>query len=260
MVEVLADPALYAFTGGDRPDLPALEVRRGRLAAFSLAITPAYLAGMSDDAPCNCGCPNTFSTKDADADLKRYLKQGPDRTTRALIDAIVAEGVEGATLLDIGGGIGAIQWELLASGVARSTTVDATEAYVAAARAEAERRGYGDRTTGRAGTFEEIASEIEPVDIVTLDRVVCCDPNLAGLLASAAGHARRMVGLVYPRGTWWNRLAGRVMNAFAWLARDHTRWHLHQPADIDRILTGAGFRRREIDRTFVWQVALYVRP
>lgn len=215
---------------------------------------------MPDDAPCNCGCPNTFSTKDADDDLQRYLKQGPDRTTRALIDAIVAEGVEGATLLDIGGGIGAIPLGLLASGAARATTVDATEAYVAVARAEAERRGYGDRTTGRVGTFEEIAPQIEPADIVTLDRVVCCDPNLARLLASAAERAVRMIGLVYPRRTWWNRLAARVLNAFAWLTRNQTRWHLHEPTDIDRILTSAGFRRREIDRTFVWQVALYVRP
>lgn len=215
---------------------------------------------MADHAPCSCGCPNTFSAKDADDDLARYLKRGPDRTTRALIDAIIAEGIEDATLIDIGGGIGAIQLELLASGAARATTVDATEAYVAVARAEAERRGYGDRTSGRAGTFEEIAPEIEPADIVTLDRVVCCDPNLPGLLDSAAARARRMVGLVYPRDTWWNRLGARLMNAAAWLTRDGTRAYLHDPAEIDRILTTAGFRRREIERTFVWQVALYVRP
>ena len=215
---------------------------------------------MSDEAPCSCGCPNTFSTKDADADLARYLKKGPDGTTRALVGAIVGEGVEGASLLDIGGGIGAIQLELLASGAARATTVDATEAYVAVARAEAERRGYGDRTIGRTGTFEEIASEIETADIVTLDRVVCCDPDLNGLLASAAGHARRMVGLVYPRGTWWNRLGARVLNALSWLTRSPTRAYLHEPAAIDGILTGSGFRRREIARTLVWQVALYVRP
>lgn len=214
---------------------------------------------MPDQVPCSCGCPNTLSTKDADGDLERYLKKGPDGTTRALIDAIVAEGIEGATLLDIGGGIGAIQLELLASGAARSTTVDATEAYVAVARAEAERRGFGDRTSNRAGAFGAHASEIEPADIVTLDRVVCCDPDLAGLLGSAAGRARRMIGLVYPRGTWWNSLAARVMNALGWLTRDRTRWYLHDPADIDRILTGAGFRRREIDRTLVWQVALYVK-
>ena len=215
---------------------------------------------MPDENPCRCGCPNTFDAKAAEGDLKRYLDKGPDGTTQSLIDAIVAEGVDGATLLDIGGGIGAIQLALLAAGAAGATSVDATDAYVSTALAEAERRGYGDRTSGRVGTFEEIASEIEPADVVTLDRVVCCDPDLLGLLESAAARARRMVGLVYPRATWWNRIAKVFLDGLSWLTRDRTRWHLHEPVEIDRILTAAGFRRREVGRTFVWQVALYVKP
>lgn len=215
---------------------------------------------MPERDPCTCGCPNTFSTKEADGDLKRYLKKGPDGTTRALIDAIVAEGVDGATLLDIGGGIGAIPLELLAAGAASAQSVDASEAYVAVARDEADRRGYGDRTSARAGDFVELAPEIEPADVVTLDRVVCCDPNLLGLLGPAAERARRMVGLVYPRQTWWNRIAARAIAGFGWLTRDTKRWHLHRTRDIDAILHGAGFRRREIERTLIWQVVLYVRP
>ena len=215
---------------------------------------------MPDERPCRCGCPNTFDAKAAEGDLKRYLDKGPERTTQSLIDAIVEAGVDGATLLDIGGGIGAIQLALLEAGAAGVTAVDATDAYVSTALAEAGRRGFGERTTGRVGTFEEIASEIEPADIVTLDRVVCCDPDLPGLLESAATRARRMVGLVYPRVTWWNRIAKLCIDGFSWLTRSGTRFHLHQPSDIDRILTSAGFRRREIDRTLIWQVALYVRP
>ena len=214
---------------------------------------------MPQPEPCTYGCPNTFSTKDAEGDLKRYRKQGPDGTTRALIDAIVAEGIDGATLLDIGGGIGAIPLELLAAGAASATSVDATEAYVAIARGEAERRGYGDRTSACVGAFEDLAPGIEPADVVTLDRVVCCDPNLAGLLAPAAERARHMVGLVYPRDAWWNRAAARVIAVFGWLTRDTTRWHLHPTREIDAILRGAGFRRREVDRTLIWQVVLYVR-
>jgi len=214
---------------------------------------------MPERNTCTCGCPNTFSTKEAEGDLKRYIKQGPDRTTRALIDAIVAEGIDGATLLDIGGGVGAIPLELLAAGAASATAVDATEAYVAVARGEAERRGYGDRTSARAGDFVDLAPEIEPADVVTLDRVVCCDPNLLGLLGPAAERAKRMVGLVYPRDAWWNRVAARVITAFGWLTRDSTRWHLHPTSEIDAILRGAGFGRREIDRTLIWQVVLYVR-
>ncbi len=215
---------------------------------------------MPEEPRCSCGCPNTFSTKTADNDLTRYLEHGPDGTTRALIEAIVAEGVEGATLLDIGGGIGAIQLELLAAGVASATSVDATEAYVEVARAEAGRRGFGDRTTAKSGDFVEIAKEIGPADVVTLDRVVCCDPDLAGLLEQATARARRMVGLVYPRDTWWNRIGARAIAVFSWLTRDATRWHLHRSSDVDAILARAGFRRREIERSLIWQVVLYVRP
>jgi magnesium-protoporphyrin O-methyltransferase len=211
------------------------------------------------DEPCACGCPNTFDAKMAEGDLKRYLKKGADGTTRSLIDAIVGQGIEGATLLDIGGGIGAIQLELLAAGAERATAVDATEAYVQVARAEAVRRGYGERVRPLVGTFETLASEIETADIVTLDRVVCCDPDLPGLLGSVVTHARRMVGLVYPRETWWNRIAARLLAVWGWLTRDSTRWHLHRTAEIEAILRGAGFGPRTVDRSLIWHVVLYVR-
>ena len=214
---------------------------------------------MSDER-CRCGCVNTFSTKDAEADLQRYRKDGPDATTRALIDAIRGEGIEGASLLDIGGGIGAIQLQLLAAGLERSSSVDASEAYIAVAREEAARRGFGDRATHRFGTLADVATEIDGADVVTLDRVVCCSSDLPALLGTAVDRARRMVGLVYPRPTWWNRAAAYAINAFGWLTRDATRWHLHPEAEIRGILERAGFERRDIDRTFVWQVALYVRP
>jgi Ribosomal protein L11 methyltransferase (PrmA) len=214
---------------------------------------------MPDRTPCTCGCPNTFDVKEARDDLKRYLDQGPDKTTKALIDAIVAEGIEGATLLDIGAGIGAIQIALLGDGAASAESVDATEAYVRVARDEAARRGYAERTNGRVGTLEVLAPAIEPADVVTLDRVVCCDPDLPGLLIRAAERARRMVGLVYPRETWWNRLAARGLAAWGWLTRDSTRWYIHPTAEIDAILRSAGFRRRDVDRSLIWHVALYVK-
>jgi len=212
------------------------------------------------DEPCRCGCVNTFSTKAAEDDLRRYRRQGPDRTTRALITAIRAQGIEGASLLDIGGGIGAIQLELLGAGLGSSTSVDASEAYVAVARQEATRRGYSERASHLYGTLADVQAQVEGADVVTLDRVVCCSSDLPALLGTAVDRARRMVGLVYPRPTSWNRIAARVLNAFSWLTRDTTRWHLHPEAEIRAILTRAGFERHEVARSFVWQVALYVRP
>src|SRR5215210_5561700 len=113
---------------------------------------------MPERAGCPDGCcVNTFSSREAEKDLERYRKNGPDKTTRALVDAIVEAGVNDATVLDIGGGIGAIQLELLAAGAASAQSVDASEAYVGVARAEAARRGFGDRTDHRLGSFESLA-------------------------------------------------------------------------------------------------------
>ena len=215
---------------------------------------------MPERRPCECGCsPNTFSDREAADDLKRYLEEGPDKTTRALLDAIVAEGVEGATVLDVGGGIGAIQLELLAAGATRSEAVDASASYIEMARAEAERRGYGDRTSGRVGDFVELASSVEPADIVTLDRVVCCYPDIDALLGAAAAKATRIVGLVYPRDIWWNRIAARVVNSWGWLTRDATRWYQYPTRQVDGIMRRAGFAGHEITRDWIWQVVLYRR-
>jgi 2-polyprenyl-3-methyl-5-hydroxy-6-metoxy-1,4-benzoquinol methylase len=211
------------------------------------------------DAPCNCNSMNTFSAKEADADLERFRKEGPTPTTRALLEAIVAEGVAGATLLDIGAGIGAIQLELLAAGAASAQSVDATEAYVEIARIEAERRGYGDRTRGQLGDFVELAKDIAPADIVTLDKVVCCYADMPSLIRQVAEHAGRAVGMVYPREIWWNRIASRAFATLGWLTRDTTRWHVHRTSDIDSIMRDAGLTRREVRRDKIWQVVLYVR-
>ncbi len=58
-----------------------------------------------------------YDEERASSQLRSYRRKGPIPSTRALIMVLVAEGVEGATLLDIGGGIGAIQHELLDAGL-----------------------------------------------------------------------------------------------------------------------------------------------
>ena len=134
-----------------------------------------------------------------------------------------------------------------------------TEAYVTVSHEEAERRGLGERFTGRVGDFVALAPEIEPADVVTLDKVVCCYADMPALVERAAERARRTIGLVFPRETWWNRVAARVLDAWSWLTRDPVRWRLHRPADIDRVLAGAGFERHDVSRDLIWHVVLYRR-
>jgi magnesium-protoporphyrin O-methyltransferase len=103
-----------------------------------------------------------YNEKRAASQLRKYRENGPIASTQTLIDALKTEGIEGATLLDIGGGIGAIQHELLAAGAAHATSVDASNPYLETAREESIRRGLGDRVTYRHGDFVELAESIPP--------------------------------------------------------------------------------------------------
>ena len=176
-----------------------------------------------------------------------------------LTEAIKEASVDGLTLLDIGGGVGAIQHELLGAGVDQATQVDASAAYIAAARAEAQRRGNAERVSYRHGNFVDLAADIDPADIVTLDRVICCYPEMEKLVGLSAAKARRLYGLVYPRDTWWVKLGLALMNFFLRLQRSHYRTFAHPTKSVEAILNGNGLRQSFYRRTLVWQVAVYRR-
>ena len=145
------------------------------------------------------GAGKVFGTRQAYKDLKRLRAKGPSHSTRVLVDAMRGQGVEDATVLDIGGGVGAAQIGLLESGAARVVGVDASAAYLAVAEEEMKRRGLWDRVEYRFGDFLDVAGELMPTDVVILDRVVCCYPHMKELMVRSTALAQRMVGLVYPR-------------------------------------------------------------
>ena len=160
------------------------------------------------------GIEDLFSEAYVAGELKRYRKRGPDKTTRILIEALKKEGVKGETLLDIGGGLGAIQHELLQAGVQSATDIEASNAYFNAVKEETARRGYADRVDYRHGNFVELADEVPPADIVTLNRVICCYPELEKMVNLSASRAGKLYGLVYPRTDWWMKIWHILQSAF----------------------------------------------
>jgi magnesium-protoporphyrin O-methyltransferase len=208
---------------------------------------------------CRLDYESVFSEKRARQDLKRYRKKGPDTSTRLLIDALRAAGVRGRTLLDIGGGVGAIDHELLAEGAASAVHVDASAASAAAAQEEATRRGTRDRMEFRGGDFVALATSIAPADVVTLDRVICCYPDMEDLVRESAAHARHLYGIVIPRESWITRVGRFGVNTVFTLMRNPFRFHIHRIADIERVLAAAGLRPRSTTETIFWRVAVYAR-
>jgi 2-polyprenyl-3-methyl-5-hydroxy-6-metoxy-1,4-benzoquinol methylase len=207
---------------------------------------------------CQCqGIEELFSQQYVNKELSRYRAKGPDKTTRMLTEAIKMMGIEGLTLLDIGGGLGAIQHELLDSGVDQVTHVEASTAYIVAAKAEAQRRGYSERTSYHHGNFVDLASNILPADIVTLNRVICCYPDLEKLVSLSAARARKLYGLVYPRDTWWVKIALALQNFYFRLRGSPFRTFAHPSKAVEAILGNSGLKRQFYRQTIVWQVVVY---
>ncbi len=201
-----------------------------------------------------------FDQKYVDRKLKEYRRKGPKKTARQLIDALQAEGVQGLTLLDIGGGVGDLQHALLRSGVSHATDCEASTAYLQACRQEAERLGHAEQIDHFQGDFVELAKDIPPADIVTLDRVICCYSDMAALLNLSLPKARRFYGIVYPLDRWWVRWAMQVYYNFRyWLQRNTMRQFIHPVEAIEALIRSNGFQRRFYRVMGPWQVAVYAR-
>jgi magnesium-protoporphyrin O-methyltransferase len=137
--------------------------------------------------------------------------------------------------------------------------VDGSPAYVATARDEAARQGVAGRVTYLTGDAVALEPSIEPADLVALDRVVCCYPDMAALVALAANRARFRIGFVYPRDTPWIRAMAGLANGVARLFRRRTRIWIHPTADVERIVADAGLRPSWRRLGLLWQVAVFER-
>jgi len=211
--------------------------------------------------PCNC-CEitdNAFSEAEARAEIKTYRKRGAAKQTKLILEAIRSLELKDAALLDIGGGIGAIHHELLNDVAHEATHVDASSAYLKEAKEETARRGNSERVEFIHADFTEVASDLPPADIVTLDRVVCCYPDYRGLLKAAANRSQRALAMTYPRETWYMRIGLQVINFFQRLMRNPFRVFLHPVAEMESLLQREGFVKTSMRRVSVWEMALYQR-
>lgn len=209
-----------------------------------------------------CGCEpgfEIFDRRSADGDLERYRRSGPDASTRMLLDMIRARGVRGASVLDIGAGIGVIDHELLREGAGHAVLVDASQPSLEAARNEARARGHLDRVDFVDGDFVSRAPTIDTADIVTLDRVVCCYPDMESLVRLSASRARTLYGLVLPRDRTMNRVAVRLVNLWYRIRGMTYRTFTHPNDRVDAIAAEAGLRPSSEERTFFWRIVLYDR-
>jgi hypothetical protein len=168
--------------------------------------------------------------------------------------------LQGLHLLDVGAGIGAIPVELAGAGLADVTLADASAAYLEAARRHLASRDASRPAQFILGDFCVTADTVPDADIVTLDRVVCCYPDVQALLRGAAARARRMVAFTYPRDRWYVHAAVALENSWYRLSQNPFRAFVHSPDRMASALESAGFVRAARHATLQWALDLYHRP
>jgi magnesium-protoporphyrin O-methyltransferase len=212
--------------------------------------------------PCSCCAGESldiFGEKSARRALGRYLRKGLDGSDAPRIADWASEGsLDGATVLEVGGGIGQIQAELVRRGAAQGTVVEVVGDYEGAARELAAATGIAERTQFVLADLVATPDAVEPADIVVLRRVVCCTPLGPSVLGVAAGKARRTLLASYPRDRAGVRAVVRLQNALFALMRKRFRAFVHPPRELERAAETNGLRLSRVDRGVVWETAQFV--
>jgi magnesium-protoporphyrin O-methyltransferase len=194
-----------------------------------------------------------FDEKKARSKQRDYARKGLTGHGPRIADFVRTKTTPGYTLLEIGGGIGDIQLELLRDGAARAINVELATQYEGVASELIRERDLGDRVERRLGDFVREAETIPSADVVIMNRVVCCYPDAEALVGSAADHARRYLVMTFPVDRWWIRVGFAVGNVLFKLRSGTFQAYVHPTHAVIATAQRHGLRTAEHRPGFIWQ-------
>jgi D-arabinose 1-dehydrogenase-like Zn-dependent alcohol dehydrogenase len=203
------------------------------------------------------GYEDLFGEAQARRDARRYRRHGVDRTARWIVEAVTRHGVQGATVLEPGGGVGAIQLELLKAGATRSVVVELSAGYEQSAAELAREAGVADRMHRQLADFA--TGDVDDADVVILHRVVCCYPDYERLLGVAAQHARRLLVFTHPPRNTATRAAAGFCNGWMRLRGKQFRAFAHPPEAMVELVRQHGFEPFAQHRALFWRGVAFER-
>ena len=88
---------------------------------------------------------------------RTYRKRGLDPTQSRMVSFLIEHGIKGASVLEIGGGVGELQIELLSRGAREATNLEISRNYEAEAAALLAQSGMTDRVEASFRRYRTIA-------------------------------------------------------------------------------------------------------
>lgn len=193
-----------------------------------------------------------FNRRFARRDLDRYRRKGLSATERDLVT--LSGDVAGLSVLEVGGGIGALQLELLEAGAARATNVELSGGYEDAA---------AELLAGRAVervVADFVDADMPAHDVVLLHRVVCCYPDVDALVDAAAARTGRLLALTLPQQRRWIGIGLRLLNVWLRLTRCGFRAYQHPLERVAAAAARYGLHvERRVRRGLVWESVSFAR-
>lgn len=198
-----------------------------------------------------------FDQKTADKQLRKFNKKGPDKETAQLLKLLKNENLMGLSLLDIGGGIGAIPLSLIPRGISNIQGVDASKSYLDITKTAIENSAFKGNATFHFGDFSELAGQVNTADIVTLDKVLCCYPNMDLLLTESLSKCKKYFGIVIPKDNWIARIFISFLNFGFWISKNPFRVFIHPTLRMEKIIYEQGFNEIASGKTMAWRVRVF---
>ena len=205
-----------------------------------------------------CGADMLFNLKSAQKELRSYKKKGPGKSTKKLLSLLSVYDQKGKSLLDIGGGIGAIQWEFVRNGGAITADVDSSSGYLAVASAYAKEIHH-EGASFKMSDFNDVHDEFARHDFVSLDKVVCCYPDYEKLLGNALNKTGKVLAMSMPLGGWLPKFMSQFTKLYLVFKKNPFRTYIHSPKKVHDYIESRGFRLAEKAFSFPWLVRVYER-
>ena len=159
-----------------------------------------------------------------------------------MVGFLEQQGLSGSTVMEIGGGVGEIQIELLKHGAERTVNLELVGVYDGEARRLLAEEGLQDRAERRLHDIAVDPEGVEPADVVVLHRVVCCYPDYERLLGAAADRTRRLLVFSHPPRNLVSRALVKAENLFFRIRGREFRTFAHPPAAMLAVLEARGLQ------------------
>lgn len=203
-----------------------------------------------------CDADKHFDNKTAVKQMNTFLKKGVTGTTKKIVSVLDKVEVRDKQMIDIGGGIGALQWYFLKRGGKSTVMVEASSSYLQEAKKYAKDK-WSEEAKFIQGDFNDVAENLENADLVSLDKVVCCYPDYERILTNSISRTNMYLVLSYPISNWISRTLNKAQKLSKIFKKSEFSTYIHPVKKMRALIEDQGLQLRDRTTTFPWIIELY---